>query len=109
MRDEELVSAYRERWNLRFRDEGGLLAVFFLMRGLADVYQLTPVLGNRAVGRELFILIRLSESVFRLTFDFPRIICTSSLLLWIILPFLVWEVGLTSSWSTATSSPDFIM
>lgn len=91
MRDEELVSAYRERWNLRFRDEGGLLAglFFFLMRRLADVYQLTPVSGNGAVGRELFILIRLSESVFRLTSDFPHIICTSSLLHWIILPFLV--------------------
>lgn len=29
IRDEELVGAYRERWNLRSGDEGGLLAVFF--------------------------------------------------------------------------------
>lgn len=66
-----------------------VVGVFFLMRGLADVYQLTPVSGNEAVGRELFILIRLSEPVFRLTSDFPSIIYTSSLLLWIILHFLV--------------------
>lgn len=59
------------------------------MRGLTDIYQLTPVSGNEAVGRELFILIRLSELVIRLTSDFPSIICTNSLLLWIILHFMV--------------------
>lgn len=61
----------------------------FLMRGLTDVYHLTPVSGDGVAGRELFIPIRLSELVFRLTSDFPSIICTSSLLLWIILQFLV--------------------
>lgn len=67
----------------------GYFVLFCFMRGLTDVYQLTPVSGNGAVGRELFILIRLSELVFRLTSDFPSIICTSSLLLWIIFHFLV--------------------
>lgn len=62
---------------------------FLLMRGLADVYQLTPASGNGAAGRELFMLIRLSELLFRLTSDFPTIIYTSSLLLWIIRHFLV--------------------
>lgn len=61
----------------------------FLMRGLTDVYHLTPVSGDGVAGRELFIPMRLSELVFRLTSDFPSIICTSSLLLWIILQFLV--------------------
>lgn len=59
------------------------------MRGLTDVYHLIPVSGDGVAGRELFIPIRLSELVFRLTSDFPSIICTSSLLLWIILQFLV--------------------
>lgn len=90
---------------MRFGDEGFVLFCFgfflfqrkvgfggggfFLMRGLTDVYHLTPVSGDGVAGRELFIPMRLSELVFRLTSDFPSIICTSSLLLWIILQFLV--------------------
>lgn len=48
------------------------------MRVVTEVYHLTPVSGNGAVGRELFILIRLSELVFRLTSGLPSIIHTSS-------------------------------
>lgn len=48
------------------------------MRVATHVYHLTPVSDNGAVGRELFILIRLSELVFGLTSGFPSIIHTSS-------------------------------